>query len=245
MLYLKQAVAEAWVRASQLVMDADESRVLHIDNADVTFARARFAPTGGKALSIGVKAPASVTLYGGEVDGSQSIRGGAALIDIARGSRLTAVGTRFSGAPRIYVNQQGDFTARGCRFGPFGRLAVAADHLEACFTHAGRVLYDACEWDMRPTWPVLANTLSALVMFKSDGGPVDATLTGGVIDGDPGLPLNYAIQAGAVHPMVLRIGGMRLRRYRSGYVGLTGPVDLVDLGGNVDAETGEGISVLR
>lgn len=208
--------------------------------------RPLFAKGGGKLLT--VQAGADVTVIDGVFDGGGMSRLVAALVT-CDGGRLTLLRTQHRNAPRLHLDQAGGaLVLQGCDFGAFGLAAQAGDHLEMVFVRGGRFDAEGTMFDGAAGAAfVVPRTMTGVLMFKPQAGPIQASLNGCTIRGTKALGMAYPIQAAGTDKgdCDLIIKACAIERGASGVVGPTeingGKLRVADAGGN--AEPGPALSL--
>lgn len=241
-----------WQR-KPLVLDGVDftGRALQVEGTVAALTHVRFGASGGKLLTSGLDAkPSDVTVIVGEFDATGMNRGVAAVVSCAAGSRLGLTRTRHVGAPRLHLDSSGSVCLLESTFGSFGMAAQIGDHLEMIFIRGGDFRAVGCVFDGTDgASAVVPMTMTGLLMFKPQTGPIVARLDGCTLRGAMALGMAYPIQAAGTDKgnCTLTVTGCAIERGASGYIGPTeyggGKLRVVDGGGNTDLATGLAINL--
>lgn len=158
-------------------------------------------------------------------------------------ARATYRRSRFDNAAMSFLKSFGScLTLEECFLGAFGLNSPKDAHLEQIFVNAGalnliRTVHDGSEGAGR-----MAGGVTGLVYLEASTGPIFATMIGGALLGTKAIKAPAAIQISSrPHPVVLVVGDMLVERGTSQHIAVTeagGPVQVIDIGGSRDVETG-------
>lgn len=225
---------------------------LSIRASSWAFDRVTFAGPGGigRLLGIGDDGKTAAALVtDAKFNGAGMSRGNASIVTVGPQSVAVFRRASFINSPRIHLDSSADFLLLDeSKFGCIGQAGIVADHLEAVFIRAGRVLIRNTVVDISPPAgkPQVGGVTSP-VFFKSQvpGKPLDAEVLGGTFGGGGA----YTFQVGADKAEVtVRIGGAGLHKGLSGYAAANSinfRARIIDLGGNYDAVTGAAINLTQ
>lgn len=209
-----------------------------------TIKSAAFAWQGGHRL-MEVGAGAEVYVEDSTLDGTNMTNLMAAAVQLmpASPSRVTFRRSRFDNATVSFLKSFGaSLHLDECFVGAFGLGAAPDAHLEQVFVNQGALTVSGSVLDGSGGAGRMIGGVTGLLYLEASSGPIFAHLTRSALIGCKAIKAPAAIQISArPYPVVVAIGDCIVEKGTSQHIAVTegaGLVQIIDLGGNVDAETG-------
>lgn len=210
---------------------------------------AKFAwPGGHRLMEIGAKADVYVTESTLDCAGMTSLFAAAVQLTPDSKAKANFRRTRFDNAAMSFIKSFGASVALSeCFLGAFGLNSPKDAHLEQIFVNQGSLSVSTSVLDGSAGAGKMAGGVTGLVYLEASSGPVSAVITNSLLRGAKAIKAPASIQINSrPHPVVLVIGGTGIEKGTSQYIAVTeegGPSQIIDLGGNFDADTGAPIDL--